>query len=304
MALSQAWTHFFEGNTSGNSCLGPLAGLEKQRSPSTARAVECPERCHTDPRSPCQPGTTRRPQGGASGGGGALGKELGELLGITHQCLALNGWLEPVHPDDPVSRPWLESRRLPWKRPPNSCNLSQSIAPLAPTGQPRWLGCPVRLLPEPGPVEETVAPEEGDPSPTLPGLGGAGRSTRSPGARRHPHHGQGWRGQDHRGRRPRAGPRRKPVRACASPQRTPAAHLADAFGDNAAGLENRAHRPESRDRRPTSPKSSRNSLPIWMPTAAPSSKKISARPCTEEIAVFRAFARTGGWRKGRMALSC
>jgi arsenite-transporting ATPase len=31
MSLSKAWTRFLESNTSGTSCLGPLAGLEKQR---------------------------------------------------------------------------------------------------------------------------------------------------------------------------------------------------------------------------------------------------------------------------------
>ena len=31
MSLSKAWTQFLESNTSGTSCLGPLAGLEKQR---------------------------------------------------------------------------------------------------------------------------------------------------------------------------------------------------------------------------------------------------------------------------------
>ncbi len=31
LSLPGAWTGFFENNTTGNSCLGPLAGLEKQR---------------------------------------------------------------------------------------------------------------------------------------------------------------------------------------------------------------------------------------------------------------------------------
>jgi hypothetical protein len=31
LSLPGAWTGFFESNTTGNSCLGPLAGLQKQR---------------------------------------------------------------------------------------------------------------------------------------------------------------------------------------------------------------------------------------------------------------------------------
>jgi arsenite-transporting ATPase len=31
MSLAKAWDQFLDKNTSGTSCLGPLAGLEKQR---------------------------------------------------------------------------------------------------------------------------------------------------------------------------------------------------------------------------------------------------------------------------------
>lgn len=103
MELSQAWTNFLNDNTSGNSCLGPLAGLEKQRK-AYAEAVDVLKDADSTSvflvsranKSPLK--EARR-----------TWKELTDL-GINNQSLILNGWYEPdtAHSQDPVARRWLE----------------------------------------------------------------------------------------------------------------------------------------------------------------------------------------------------
>ncbi len=101
MALSQAWTNFLDENTSGTSCLGPLAGLEKQQQ-AYAEAVEVLKDAERTAvflvsraaKSPLK--EARR-----------TWHELGEL-GIRNQSLILNGWYDPAEAywDDPVASQW------------------------------------------------------------------------------------------------------------------------------------------------------------------------------------------------------
>ena len=103
MALSQAWTNFLDDNTSGTSCLGPLAGLEKQRQ-AYAEAVDVLKDSDKTAvflvsrasRSPLK--EARR-----------TWNELADL-GILNQSLIINGWYVPdaAHQDDPVAARWLE----------------------------------------------------------------------------------------------------------------------------------------------------------------------------------------------------
>jgi arsenite-transporting ATPase len=282
MALSQAWTHFFEGNTSGNSCLGPLAGLEKQRS-LYARAVDV-----LKDATQTRVVLVSRAQHAALKEAHRTWKELGDL-GITHQCLALNGWLEPVHPDDPVSRPWLEKQEAAVEA---AAEFLQSLpvyrAPLLP-GNLVGLDVLRAFFREPGPVEETVAPEEGD-LPTLPGLaaladqlapqkrgviltmgkGGVGKTTVAAAlglalAERGAH-----------------------VRLSTT---DPAAHLADAFGDNAAGLEIERIDPKAETAAYVAEVLAQQPADLDADSRALLEEDLRS-PCTEEIAVFRAFART------------
>jgi arsenite-transporting ATPase len=103
MALSQAWTHFLDDNTSGNSCLGPLAGLEKQRH-AYAEAVEVLKDVKRTAvflvsrasKSPLK--EARR-----------TWNELKDL-GIENQSLVINGWYEPdaAHAGDLIAQQWRE----------------------------------------------------------------------------------------------------------------------------------------------------------------------------------------------------
>jgi len=84
LTLPTAWTGFLNANTSGSSCLGPLAGLEKQRAvyESSLAALADGKRTTLILVSRAQKATLREAQ--------RTSVELG-LLGITNQRLILNG---------------------------------------------------------------------------------------------------------------------------------------------------------------------------------------------------------------------
>jgi arsenite/tail-anchored protein-transporting ATPase len=104
MALSQAWTTFFDDNASGNSCLGPLSGLQKQRQ-LYAEAVEVL-------KNPARTSVVlvARAQKAALKEARRTSSEL-ETLGIRNQSLAINGWFESRLPEDPVARAWERRQR-------------------------------------------------------------------------------------------------------------------------------------------------------------------------------------------------
>jgi arsenite/tail-anchored protein-transporting ATPase len=93
MSLAKAWDQFLDQSTSGTSCLGPLAGLEKQRAvyESTVKTL-------------ADAGATTlvlvsRPQGAALREAERTSKELREI-GVGNQCLVINGLFETPCPDD------------------------------------------------------------------------------------------------------------------------------------------------------------------------------------------------------------
>ncbi len=93
MSLAKAWDQFLDNSTSGTSCLGPLAGLEKQRviyentvktlSDATATTLVL----------------VSRPQGAALREAERTSNEL-RTLGVSNQCLVINGIFETSCPED------------------------------------------------------------------------------------------------------------------------------------------------------------------------------------------------------------
>jgi len=96
MGLAKAWDQFLERNTSGTSCLGPLAGLAKQRG-----IYEATVKTLADPAA-----TTlvlvSRPQLAALREARRTSKEL-HVLGVSNQFLVINGWFETTCPKDPTA---------------------------------------------------------------------------------------------------------------------------------------------------------------------------------------------------------
>ncbi len=93
MSLAKAWDQFLDQNTSGTSCLGPLAGLEKQRVIYEATVNTLADASATTLV------LVSRPQGAALREAERTSKEL-RALGVGNQCLVVNGVFETKCPED------------------------------------------------------------------------------------------------------------------------------------------------------------------------------------------------------------
>ena len=93
MSLAKAWDQFLDNNTSGTSCLGPLAGMEKQRSIYEATVNTLADATATTLV------LVSRPQGAALREAERTSKEL-RAIGVGNQCLVINGTFETKCPDD------------------------------------------------------------------------------------------------------------------------------------------------------------------------------------------------------------
>ncbi|MBK8036443.1 MAG: arsenical pump-driving ATPase [Verrucomicrobiaceae bacterium] len=97
MSLAKAWDQFLDKNTSGTSCLGPLAGLEKQRVIYEATVNTLADAAATTLV------LVSRPQLSALREAERTSKEL-RALGVANQCLVINGVFATPCPTDPVSQ--------------------------------------------------------------------------------------------------------------------------------------------------------------------------------------------------------
>lgn len=97
MSLAKAWDQFLDQNTSGTSCLGPLAGLEKQRA-----IYEGTVKTLAD-ASAATLVLVSRPQLAALREAERTSKEL-RSLGVGNQCLVINGIFETKCPEDAISQ--------------------------------------------------------------------------------------------------------------------------------------------------------------------------------------------------------
>lgn len=93
MSLAKAWDQFLDANTSGTSCLGPLAGLEKQRAVYEATGRTLADASLTTLM------LVSRPQISALREAGRTSGEL-RTLGVTNQQLVINGTFFTACPND------------------------------------------------------------------------------------------------------------------------------------------------------------------------------------------------------------
>jgi arsenite-transporting ATPase len=101
MALSQAWTGFLGQARSGNSCLGPLAGLEKQRRIYEQAVDVLKDAAQTSVV------LVSRAQSSALREARRTAGELADM-GVRNQSLAINGWFEAASNADPVASAWMQ----------------------------------------------------------------------------------------------------------------------------------------------------------------------------------------------------
>ena len=97
MSLAKAWDQFLDKNSSGTSCLGPLAGLAKQRAVYEGTVKTLADVSATTLV------LVSRPQLAALREAERTSKEL-HALGVSNQCLIINGFFETNCPDDVTSQ--------------------------------------------------------------------------------------------------------------------------------------------------------------------------------------------------------
>ena len=126
LQLPSAWSNFLENNESGASCLGPLAGLEKQRERYAHAVAELANGQHTAFV------LVTRPQRGSLAEAARTSGELA-ALGITNQQLVINGVLPDTGSHDPVAQGWLARQRSALSQMPEAVAcLPRSEVPLQP----------------------------------------------------------------------------------------------------------------------------------------------------------------------------
>ena len=97
MGLAKAWDRFLDENTSGASCLGPLAGLEKQRDIYAATVKTLADKHLTTLV------LVSRPQSASLREAERTSRELREL-GVGNQMLVINGLFRTSRPGDATAR--------------------------------------------------------------------------------------------------------------------------------------------------------------------------------------------------------
>jgi arsenite-transporting ATPase len=126
LSLPSAWTGFIEGNTTGASCLGPLAGLEGQRELYRAAVTAL-----ADPRSTAVI-LVSRPDPAALREAERCRCELA-ALGIRNQHLVVNGLFRASVESDAVAAAVERRSRAALREVPPGLNaLPRTLVPLAP----------------------------------------------------------------------------------------------------------------------------------------------------------------------------
>lgn len=283
LKLPAAWTGFIDTNTTGTSCLGPLAGLQGQLAMYRASLAALADAAVTTIV------LVSRPEPSALGEAARTSGELA-ALGITHQRLIING-VFMARSQDPVARALeLRSRTAVAGLPPRLRSLPRTEVPLlarAPMGIEGVRGV-FRPTPGTGDYLDAHAPSDAPlPGPVTAlideierdghgvvltmGKGGVGKTTTAAAIAVE----LAARGHD-----------------VVLSTTDPAAHVAEAVADGVA--------PRLRIQRIDPAAEIRKYTEEVLAAAAPT---LDARgrdlleedlrsPCTEEIAVFRAFAQT------------
>ncbi len=162
MKLPAAWSSFIESNESGASCLGPLAGLEKQKE-RYAEAV----RVLADAEQTRLVLVTRPEQAALREADRTRG-EL-ESLGVNNQWLVINGMMPESESDDPLAQAMRQRGKDAVDAMPKGLQ-SQSRDTVDLQGH-NLLGVDaLRALLDPEQAEQTEAGEAAPPSVDVPSL--------------------------------------------------------------------------------------------------------------------------------------
>jgi arsenite-transporting ATPase len=128
LTLPSAWSNFLSTNTTGNSCLGPLAGLEQNRQLYASAVAELTNRDRTTVV------LVARPEASAFREAERTRIELADL-GVRNLVLAVNGVFKPASADDDIARAMEEQQATAIKAmPPGLAALPRSETGFIPKG--------------------------------------------------------------------------------------------------------------------------------------------------------------------------
>jgi arsenite-transporting ATPase len=160
LSLPSAWDGFMQTNTTGTSCLGPLAGLQAQRQlyRDTVRVLAAPETTTLV--------LVSRPEAAALTEAERTSQELA-ALGVNNQHLVINGVFLATDRDDPLAQAMeRRSREALGQVPQGLLHLPRTTVPLAPHG---LLGATALRAFAQGRAGESIS-ERGTAAPELPTL--------------------------------------------------------------------------------------------------------------------------------------
>ena len=283
LTLPSAWSEFIADSTGGASCLGPLAGLEKQKALYAATVQRLSDPAQTTVVLVSRPDTAALREAERTR------IELAEL-GVSNLRLALNGVFKDDASSDPLARAMHErGARALAMMPAGLAELPGSVTPFLPRGTVGLDALRAMAL---------------DTAPPVPASTNSASAIDVPGPFRalidELAHGQGQRGvimtmgKGGVGKTTVAAAIAVELAARGFPvtlsTTDPAAHVAEAVGDALPNLTLSRIDPEAEVAQYRQEVLARAS-PALDPNARAMLEEDLRSPCTEEIAVFRAFAR-------------
>lgn len=281
LTLPSAWNEFISSSTGGASCLGPLAGLEKQKA-LYAATVE---------RLSCANETTvilvSRPEAASLREANRTRSELAEL-GITNLALAINGLFRTDRQDDAIAVAM--SRRATQalaEMPEALAELPGTTIPFLPRGTVGLES--LRLMAHPETANAATEPVTAETS-LPPGLAGLVENFTRTGHGVIMTMGKGGVGKTTVAAAIAVALARKGYRVVLSTT-DPASHVANTIEGNVPGLTVTRIDPAQEVAQYTKEVLEKAGRQLDASGRAMLEEDLRS-PCTEEIAVFRAFART------------
>ena len=281
LTLPSAWSQFLASNTSGNSCLGPLSGLEKNKAVYAAALAQLTQADQTTVV------LVARPEHAALREAERTRHELAEL-GVTHLRLALNGVFAPEQATDAVAIAMRERHAAALQRlPAGLAGLPSSRTGFIPRGLVGLAALRAFLHP----AEVALAALSMAPLPEVPeGLGGLLADIEAAGHGLVMTMGKGGVGKTTVAAAVAVAlaQRGHPVVLSTT---DPAAHVTWALGEVVPGLTVQRIDPAAEVQRYRDDVLAKAGAGLDASARAMLEEDLRS-PCTEEIAIFHAFART------------
>ncbi|CAN0617273.1 Arsenical pump-driving ATPase [Burkholderia multivorans] len=281
LTLPSAWNAFISSSTGGASCLGPLAGLEKQKALYAATVARLSDAAETTVILVSRPEVAALREANRTRG------ELAEL-GIRNQVLAINGLFATDRQDDAIATAMVEGARKALDgMPPGLAGLPQTRIPFLPRGTVGLQALRDMAHPEHiQPPTECRMPETALP----PGLRGLVDELSKAGHGVIMTMGKGGVGKTTVAAAIAVALARNGHKVVLSTT-DPASHVADTIDGVVPGLSVTRIDPALEVRHYTAEVLAKTAAQLDAGGRAMLEEDLRS-PCTEEIAVFRAFART------------